>query len=253
MTNDSSLPIAGWYPDPDEPETHMRYWDGYAWQLREPRMSDRQFLPPWLPVPLGIGFHRLGITIRIAIWVSVAIAAAQIALYAWGRSMFADAVMMGDVDQLDRYDNVELWFSLAMVIAVLVAAVTWMVWQFRLARATHPDALRRGPNWHAWAWVVPVVSLWFPFQNVKDLWVRYLPGRPTAVLGWWWAFYLGTQVTFEAYGNAYEDAQTVDALESASLIGTASAVVSIVAALLVLRVHRTLDAAAIRRAVTPDA
>ena len=263
MTDDSSRPIAGWYPDPDEPETHRRYWDGFAWQVRKPlvpdvlpassygRMTDPQFLPPWLPVPLRPGFGRLGLVVRAAIRVSIAVSVAQIALYTWGRSMFVEAIEMGDIDRLDRYDDVDLWLSIGLVVSLLVAGVGWMVWQFKLARATHPDALRRSPNWHAWAWIVPIVSFWFPFQNVKDLWARYVPGASTVLLGWWWAFFIGTQLMFNVYDEAYENADTLDGLETATLVGTGSAVISIIGAVLALKVHRALEDGALRPGAAP--
>jgi Protein of unknown function (DUF2510) len=32
MSSQSPRPAApGWYPDPDHPDLHQRYWDGVAW------------------------------------------------------------------------------------------------------------------------------------------------------------------------------------------------------------------------------
>jgi hypothetical protein len=39
--------------------------------------------------------------------------------------------------------------------------------------------------------VCPVVSLWFPFQIVRDVQAATNPhGRRTALIGWWWAAFL---------------------------------------------------------------
>ena len=31
MEEPAQLPVAGWYPDPDDPEHSQRYWDGARW------------------------------------------------------------------------------------------------------------------------------------------------------------------------------------------------------------------------------
>lgn len=252
MTDDTpARPIAGWYPDPDEPETHKRYWDGYAWQLRKPLnpevpvsygpMSDPQFVPKWLPVPVGPGWQDLGTAVRVILRILLVVTLAQAVLYAWGSSMIEDAALAGDVDRLDLYDSIDLGVGLASLVLLLVAGVTWMVWQYQLAKSTLPSEIRRGPGWHAFSWIVPVVGLWFPYQNVKDLWRRRFPERGTAVLGWWWAGWVVTNVLDRVYIRRVDDADSPEEIVDVVQLELVSALVSLVTLVLAIRIHRALS------------
>ncbi|MFL5870952.1 MAG: DUF2510 domain-containing protein [Solirubrobacterales bacterium] len=48
----AQLPPAGWYPDPDHPELHQRYWDGAGWTDQRAPLA-REDASPWI---LGIGY-----------------------------------------------------------------------------------------------------------------------------------------------------------------------------------------------------
>jgi hypothetical protein len=42
----------GWYPDPDQPQLHQRYWDGGAWTDERAPLA-RENASPWI---LGLGY-----------------------------------------------------------------------------------------------------------------------------------------------------------------------------------------------------
>ena len=80
----------------------------------------------------------------------------------------------------------------------------WLIWQYQLARSSRidPSYLARSPGWHIGSWFIPVISLWFPYQNVKDLARGVMSpvdaygagewdggagrGIATRLLPWWW-------------------------------------------------------------------
>jgi hypothetical protein len=98
--------------------------------------------------------------------------------------------------------------------------------------------------------VCPVVSLWFPFQIVRDVQAATNPhGRRTALIGWWWAAFLVLNLTLNAYslrggdgGDGYDLAE-VKAFDAIAGIGEViGLLVSLAAgtlwAAIVLRIER---------------
>ena len=85
-------------------------------------------------------------------------------------------------------------------IPLLIAAyVVTCLWLYKVR--TNHEALfpgvhqARGKGWVWGGWVCPVVSLWFPFQIVRDVSRDPRTFKGSAVIGWWWALWLITQVT----------------------------------------------------------
>jgi hypothetical protein len=85
-------------------------------------------------------------------------------------------------------------------IGVFVAA--WIVTALWLSRArTNAEVLnprcghKRSAGWAWFGWVVPVVSLWFPYQYVRDVRLATVTEdrRRSRVVAWWWAAWLVSQ------------------------------------------------------------
>jgi len=59
--------------------------------------------------------------------------------------------------------------------------------------------LRRSPGWHVASWLIPVVSLWFPFQNMADLHRAVTPAasRRASPLSYrfWWGLWVAGSIT----------------------------------------------------------
>ncbi|HEX9032044.1 MAG TPA: DUF4328 domain-containing protein [Streptosporangiaceae bacterium] len=85
----------------------------------------------------------------------------------------------------------------------VLAALIFLLW-FRRARINAESSgwyQRRGRDWTIAGWIVPVVSLWFPFQIMADIWRASLPPeqrQQTADLPglWWTTWLLATIVNF---------------------------------------------------------
>lgn len=210
-----------------------------GWGAFEPALTSPP--APWTTVPLTPGFSRLGAGVRLALRLLAVLTVAQLVLYAWGLSMFQDAAAEADYAKLSAYDDLDITTSVIGLALLVVAGISWMVWQYKLARSAQPYDLRRRPGWHAWAWITPVVGLWFPYQNVRDLWQRRFPGRGTAILGWWWAAYVISTLLDRIIVGAMDDADSIDTLETVVTVELTSTVVSLVALVLALRIHRSLS------------
>ena len=243
------LAPAGWYRDPEDPR-HDRWWNGYQWELRRP-----------LPVakvvkPIGRGFRRLSQVLGSLLVFDLLLSGAQVALYSWGVANVPDAVVLGDVETAETFDGLNLVLTVGDGLAVLVAAVVWMTWQYQLARAT--PGLVRSPAMHAFSWIIPFGNLWLPFQNVRDLWRRLLPLRGTLVLGWWWAAWIATIVIARMSGLD-DEMDSIGDVRSTLWPLLVLAVVGLIANLLAIHVVRSLARAAwtsdrvISRAASPAA
>ena len=91
--------------------------------------------------------------------------------------------------------------SIVSALAVLAAGICWLVWQHQAAASLPAGALRRTPGWHVGSWFIPVVSLWFPFQNISDLARASRGSLRDGVRVTWWALGIVSSV-LGGIGNA---------------------------------------------------
>jgi hypothetical protein len=74
--------------------------------------------------------------------------------------------------------------SILSSLSLLATGVLWATWQYRAAKHV-TGRTRRSAGWHAGSWFVPIVSLWFPYQNISDLWRAVGRTRPSWQIIWW--------------------------------------------------------------------
>ena len=205
MSTSTTQQPAGWHPDPAGTGGH-RYHDGIGWtaQVRHGRVVSK---------PLGPGFARLGDWLSRVLVLTALLSCLLVAYLVWGHRLVADVVHRPDVqllgdrpqvpasvqDDLGRFALVGVVLCLAYVVVGGLTAVLWIVWQHRLV-VSAPKAVRRSPFMHVLSWVLPVVSYWWPLQNVGDLWRAYGADRePTSqshpvLIPLWWATFVGQPV-----------------------------------------------------------
>jgi hypothetical protein len=95
------------------------------------------------------------------------------------------------------------WLDTAGSLMILAFAVLFVVW-FRRARINaerHGYRQRRARGWTFWGWIIPIVSLWFPFQLMGDIWRAGLPAERRGRTAWlpalWWTCWLLSPPSFE--------------------------------------------------------
>jgi hypothetical protein len=128
---------------------------------------------------------------------------ARIGFELWGMAALR-AAAADDFSALYRYGELGVYFSSGSAVLMAITGVLWMAWQHRLASAVPRWRLRRSPGWHVGSWFIPVVSLWFPYQNMTDLHRAVTPdavGRKSPLTyRLWWVMWLAGTVT-EWMGN----------------------------------------------------
>lgn len=160
------------------------------------------------------------------------------------RTTYLEAADEG-TDALDVFTVYDVFGFVYFPVMVAAFAVT-SVWMYRMR--SNVDLLRpeihhaRSKGWAWGGWICPVVSLWFPFQFVRDLLRRHPGGSTPPVVGWWWGFFLLTLVTDQLGGNLLPVQGEIDrsVVEALPILESISAAVTAVAFVLWFRVIRRL-------------
>ncbi len=117
------------------------------------------------------------------------------AFVAWPAEEQIEAAAAGGTapwDVLTPLDVVAVPGFLAVLAAWIVTAI-WLTKARENAEALHPTAPHARSKVWAWlGWFMPVVSLWFPRQFVRDVRAATVSEerKYATVVGWWWATWL---------------------------------------------------------------
>jgi len=149
------------------------------------------------------------------------------------RSIDAGSVA-GDIDTLaESNDTRQQAIGVVVFIIYVVTGITFLVWIHRAnrnARALGAEDMRFTPGWAVAWYFVPIMSFWKPFQAMREIWQASAePGnwravQAPALLGWWWALYLGNQILNQAAYHLSDKIDSVDSALTASFVMTASSI-----------------------------
>jgi Domain of unknown function (DUF4328) len=139
------------------------------------------------------------------------------------------------------YDAFTVLLFPALVAAYIVTCL-WLMKSWNLLAERVPSSLRtRSKIWVWLGWWVPIVSLWFPYQVVRDI-RRGSLGHPrgAGILAGWWACWLiyqvGSRVSSSMTpGTVPSDPSSFDALPWAEGVNTVAAVVALACWLGIIR------------------
>lgn len=166
----------------------------------------------------------------------------------------ASAFLAGDdaaLGSLEAYDQTTVLVSILSSIAFIVTGVLWAIWQYRAAKQV-VGRTRRSPGWHAGSWFIPIVSFWYPYQNISDLWRAVGLSRPSWQIAWWLLF-LGSNFSIQVSGRAYMAAETLEQFRVAMWTSFAGEVMLLAAAPLAWLVVRGITRGILDRARPVDA
>jgi len=183
----------GWYPDPAG-SGGQRYWDGLTWTAGVTPPAGWQPGWPAMPDPVAqmAGERRTLPWARAGVWI----------LALW-QTAFAIVLMVEIRVIVDWAREPQLvrsvsppafspWFQLFTPLT-LAAEAALMVWIYRAA--THARNLgypaKLQPYWGVIGWVIPVISLWFPYTVIRDCLPPDEPRARALVLRWWLLYVFG--------------------------------------------------------------
>ena len=228
-------PPAGWYPAIDGSNATW-WWDGERWS-QPPAQAQPQQVPVQNPAA-NAAIAKLATATQVLLIVCGVISVAIIGTEVFGIIAVGDFLAGGtsSIDMLDAYDRNTAVTSVLSSVVLIATGVLWAVWQYRAAK-TVVGLTRRSPGWHAGSWFIPVISLWFPFQNISDLWRAVGRVRP-AWSGIWWFLWLACNVVIQMGTRVYLAAVEIEQFRVAmwlSLIGEVLLVAAVPLAWLVVR------------------
>lgn len=185
------------YAEPQYPEHYAGASTGQHAALHTP-VSGQQRIPvdraypptrrhtPGKPLPEPPAGLAVGAVVAACCLLFVELAELAILLVTGDRSETGPGFWILRLDP--NGDTVTALFGLA----AYLATGFWLQASRKFAVAANPAArFARGPAWTWLGWWVPIVSLWAPYQVVRDIRGAVVPDRERRVaLGLWWPFWL---------------------------------------------------------------
>lgn len=196
----------------------------------------------WLVRPLrGIGGATRWLMVAYA-----ALSAVSIVINLWGiGALNAYSTGVVGLDALTTYDALSSPLDIVSALVFVAAGVCWMVWQYRAAASLPAGFVRRSPRWHVGSWFIPVVSLWFPFQNISDIARSSRADLDGGIRAIWWALWIAGNLAGGIGGRLLLTGQSLPALIGGltlSIVSDACVVVGAVYAwIVVARITAAID------------
>jgi len=81
-------------------------------------------------------------------------------------------------------------------VGMAAAVIVFLIWfhRARINAERHGWRQRRARAWTFWGWIIPIASLWIPFQLMGDIWRAGLPPARRSRTAWlpvlWWISWL---------------------------------------------------------------
>lgn len=201
----------------------------------------------WMPAATTVRpLRSIGAATRILIAVYAVLSLVTVLTDGWG-IMTLDAYSSGSVgaEALNVYDGISVPLSFVSAGVLIAAGICWAIWQYRAAVSVPPGSLRRRPGWHASSWFVPVVSLFFPFQNISDLARSSRAELTGGVRGTWWTLWIAANLVTGIAGQVASAAKTIPGLTGAlagSMLGDLLVVgAAVFAWIIVARITDAID------------
>jgi uncharacterized protein DUF4328 len=175
--------------------------------------------------------------------------------YQTGRDYLADVPGMTDQDLSDADDLAVTGGVLygAVLVATAIVVIVWLWRARRNAEWLHDAEHRLTRGWVAGSWFVPVISLWFPYQVVDDIWRTSDPAAPhdavitrqlpsgRLVARWWFAWVASSVVGLVPLFDRAEDV-TIESFRQLAVVDTISTALECVAGVLLILVVRQITA-----------
>ncbi|WP_205471407.1 DUF4328 domain-containing protein [Nocardioides sp. SYSU D00038] len=206
-------PPGGWPP----PVAPAAYYGAAAYGCPAP--AQRFAYASQLKVPSGLAIAALILASALTI-VQLALAATSFAAAARYREEIEAGGSAADV--LTAYD-----FAIFLLLPVGLGAYAlnsaWLYGVRKNAGLLQPEyQFRRSPVWAWLGWWVPIVSVWFPLQVVKDAQEVSVERGATRGLALWWTCWLSWIVLNQATGAVASstDPDVVGALPALEVVAT---------------------------------
>ena len=172
---------------------------------------------------------------------------AAITIEVMGRLMAEAPYTEAELSAIDTRNVALAVVSVPVAILGVVVFCMFMVRANRNARS-FGSPMSITPGWAAGYFFVPILSLWKPYQAMKEIWqcsdpdpgAHAFTSRVTPMLGWWWALYITHNIAGRVVWSMHKNLKLPKDFISASWTSIVASGFSIGAALLAIALVRAV-------------
>lgn len=145
--------------------------------------------------------------------------------------------------ELGAWDDRFATIGLGQTGIFILTAIVWLIWQYRMVASVEPlthEAPVKTPGRSLGWWFVPFANLVIVPRIYNDLRDKLTHGGGS-IVGWWWSTYIVSNAVTNFAGRRWAAANSVDELLSGLDLWVVADVLTIVSAVLAIRLVRHLQ------------
>ncbi|WP_426754183.1 DUF4328 domain-containing protein [Myxococcus sp. Y35] len=148
---------------------------------------------------------------------------------------------MEDAQTFDSTNALLATLTLLVMVTTVVSYLRWLHLSVKTARAL--GVFSETPGSAMWAWFIPFYNLVRPYEIVRDLWLNLggAPAQKSLLKGWWAAWLISNGVSNVSGSMLSKVATTPSLLPMALIGGLAAELLSVLAAVLCIRVIADIE------------
>lgn len=158
-------------------------------------------------------------------------------------------------DTANANDYREMAIGLIFLIVYIISAVTFIQWFRRAYYNLHQKVgdLKRTEGWAAGAWFVPIISLYWPYQIMKELFDRtkqllndkgiyQTETFSSGLVGWWWAVWIINNFVGQLDFRLSRHAETIDDITINTIVSIIGSLINIPLAIITVKLIKNYSA-----------
>ncbi len=150
---------------------------------------------------------------------------------------FSQEMAVADAEANDMRQAVIAFSYLGVFIVSGVLILRWIYQANQNARQFGAKDMEFSPGWSIGFYFIPIVSLWKPYQAMKEIWqasqnpTNWPVEKVSSILGIWWFFWIANSMVGQAAFRMSRRAEEISEIMNVNLVSQASEVISIPLAL----------------------
>ena len=162
---------------------------------------------------------------------------------------FSQEMAVADAEANDMRQAVIAFSYLGVFIVSGILILKWIYRANQNARQFGAKDMAFSPGWSIGFYFIPIVSLWKPYQAMKEIWQasqnpsNWPVEKVSSILGIWWFFWIANSVVGQAVFRMSRRAEEISEIMNVNLVSQASEVISIPLALVTWLLIKKVSAA----------
>ncbi|AXT40440.1 DUF4328 domain-containing protein [Alteromonas sp. BL110] len=150
---------------------------------------------------------------------------------------FSQEMAVADAEANDMRQAVNAFSYLGVFIVSGILILKWIYRANQNARQFGAKDMAFSPGWSIGFYFIPIVSLWKPYQAMKEIWQasqnpsNWSEEKVSSILGIWWFFWIANSIAGQAAFRMSRRAEEISEIMNVNLVSQASEVISIPLAL----------------------